>query len=513
MGRSGSSSGDVRVSIGAEVSGLRRGMNEAGGLVREFKERAERGSGTVRYLSEAITTLGGVSGGAGQALGIFAGALAGLAQGGIAGAAFAAIGGLVQVFRDINKASDDASKTMKEGLEAAAAAAKKAQYELEKTAYIQKGGTAAMFDALHNSEAFQQRILQLERQEVAIRDRIIEQQKEAARLAGLGYEVQALEAKQKAERMDRERAARKEEIESLKAQRGAILDAAGVVVEAEEKKSAARAASKERSEKGFPSSGDRAAQFGAMIAAYEGVGTAAEAAQDAQFEAYQKKHAGERDLFGYNQDIAGGGASAAKLVADMKAQEEALRRNQAAWKGWGDQLGATLANVVTQQQDANDAMRGLLGQALQAFIQYVIQAIAVQAGLTGAKVEGQWADKGPYGWLIGLGQAAAAMAATYAMGKAVGSAAGGWETPSSGGPFPAVLHEGEVVSHKRDSSALKRLDAMADRGELGGAGGARHYHFHGPVYDARGLYRFIADNPGQFDDAVSDLRRNGRIRF
>lgn len=514
MARSGSS-GDVRVSIGAEVSDLRRGMNEAGNLVREFKEKSERGGGTVRYLSEAFAALGAESSGAGRALGIFSGALAGLAQGGIAGALFAAVGGMVQIFRDIKKESFEATAAMADGLKAAGEEAKKAGLQIERARYIQAGGTGEMFDALHNSEAFRQRITQLERQEIALQDRIVEQQREAARLAASGWEAQSLEARQKAERMDRERAARREEIESLKEKRGQILEAAAVEIEAEQKKKAiedAKAAKKYDSQKGFPTDADRAAQLGAMIAQYEGVSDAATVAQDKMIEEYQKRHAGERDLFGYNQDAAAGGSAAKRMIDDLAAQDEALRKSQAAWRSWGDTLASTISSVVTNQQTASDAMRGLLSQMLGQFIQYVIQAIAAQAGLTGAKVEGQWADKGPYGWVIGLGQAAAAMAATYAMGKAIGSAAGGWELPSSGGPFPAVLHDGEVVTHKRDSSALKRLDAMADRGELGGGGGGNHYHFHGPVYDARGLYRWVVDNHGQLDDAVGDLKRNGRLR-
>lgn len=99
--------GEVRVRVTADASGLRKGMQEAGEHVEDFARTAKKAGREGREFGEILSVLGGVSEGAGKAVGTL---LTGLASGSVIGAAAAAVAALVEHFREAGKAAEEAEK-------------------------------------------------------------------------------------------------------------------------------------------------------------------------------------------------------------------------------------------------------------------------------------------------------------------------------------------------------------------------------------------------------------------
>ncbi len=106
---------DVNVSIGVSLRELQQGLNQAGGMVKDFKQEASKARETAMFLSNAIGSIGGASKGASALVGNL---LGGFAMGGPMGLAIGGVNALIGVFKDLNeqeaKAAADAVKHAKE---------------------------------------------------------------------------------------------------------------------------------------------------------------------------------------------------------------------------------------------------------------------------------------------------------------------------------------------------------------------------------------------------------------
>jgi hypothetical protein len=222
--------------------------------------------------------------------------------------------------------------------------------------------------------------------------------------------------------------------------------------------------------------------------------------------------------------------------AARRAEQEQIQQTAKEWAGYGRAVVQTMVQVAKEGGNLNEILRAgfnstldiVLGSIAKMFEEWLSKQIA--AGLAGAAAnkavavaqitqEIPVAIAGAYASQVGipiigpiLAAAAAAEAGAF-MGSqlalAVGSAAGGWQLPAAGGPFPSVLHQGEIVTHRYDSAALKRLDAMAERGELGGRGGgaAPTLNLTIQTIDPRSFGEWAVANPRVWRDIAAHLAR------
>lgn len=102
---------DVNVSIGVSLRELQQGLNQAGGMVKDFKQEASKARETAMFLSNAIGSIGGASKGAAAMAGNL---LGGFAIGGPMGLAIGGVNALIQVFKDFNSEQSQAAATAKE---------------------------------------------------------------------------------------------------------------------------------------------------------------------------------------------------------------------------------------------------------------------------------------------------------------------------------------------------------------------------------------------------------------
>lgn len=109
---------DVNVSIGVSLRELQQGLNEAGTMVKGFKEQASRARESAMFLANGIAAIGGASK---SAAGLAGNLLGGFAMGGPMGLAIGGVNALIQVFKDAKDAQtklDDESKKYLETLRA-----------------------------------------------------------------------------------------------------------------------------------------------------------------------------------------------------------------------------------------------------------------------------------------------------------------------------------------------------------------------------------------------------------
>lgn len=181
----------------------------------------------------------------------------------------------------------------------------------------------------------------------------------------------------------------------------------------------------------------------------------------------------------------------------IKQQQKELQGAQKVWSNYGQKVGNIVSELISGHKKWGQAIKEVIAEAIKALIQYAIKTVVANAFSTGAKVENQWADKGPYGWLIGLGQAAAAIASTLAFRDNIGSAAGGWDLPSGGTEYPAILHPKEMVLPAEHADTIRSLKG----------GGGLNVTIH--ANDAQSFMEYIEKNPRMFQRAIQRATRAG----
>ena len=148
-------------------------------------------------------------------------------------------------------------------------------------------------------------------------------------------------------------------------------------------------------------------------------------------------------------------------------------------------MGSNIASAIVYQQSIGKAMQSALASVLESIaaqcIAYAIYAVALgflriaQYDYVAAAAAFKSAA------MFGVaGMAAAAIGSVIApkQDKAGASAAGGWDLPTTGGPFPTTLHAGEMVLPADIAVPLRQSVKSAPLGERGGVV-VKDCHFYG----------------------------------
>jgi hypothetical protein len=105
------------------------------------------------------------------------------------------------------------------------------------------------------------------------------------------------------------------------------------------------------------------------------------------------------------------------------------------------------------------------------------------------------------GWIMAPIMALAAAGTVLGFISRVASAAGGFDVPKGINPM-TQLHGGEMVLPE---TLADKIRGMTDSG-----GGGVALHFHGAVFDARGMERLFRNNPGILEPALRKIDKNTR---
>ena len=131
-----------------------------------------------------------------------------------------------------------------------------------------------------------------------------------------------------------------------------------------------------------------------------------------------------------------------------------------------------------------------------------IKDIAIKGAQAAAGAYAAIASIPIYGPVLAPAAAAVALAAVIGIGSKVASAEGGWDQVPS--DQLAMIHKNEMVL---PAHLAERVRSMSGGG---GGDGATHVHFHGPVFDKKGVERFFDAHQGALLRTLGTAARNGR---
>jgi hypothetical protein len=100
----------------------------------------------------------------------------------------------------------------------------------------------------------------------------------------------------------------------------------------------------------------------------------------------------------------------------------------------------------------------------------------------------------------------AAIAASYAAGLAIPSAAGGWDIPRD---TLAMVHEKEMILPAKHADVIRSL---SDGGSGGAAGGQTHLHVNVAAMDGASVRRVLLDNTDAVAAALKKASRDFLIK-
>lgn len=204
----------------------------------------------------------------------------------------------------------------------------------------------------------------------------------------------------------------------------------------------------------------------------------------------------------------------------MEAEEYYADQRRALYEGIvqtvSGSMGMAVANILTGTETASEALKNMFRSVAATAIQTIID-IGVQSLITSAmkgSADAIAAHAGiPFvGLALGLGAAAAIVAAIQSTSSKAGSQrpniprvasydVGGVVPGAMGAAMPAVIHGGEVILNPRQQSDL--IMAMAGGGAGMSGGGGAVINFNGPVFGDR---RTFAD---MLEDALDEVKRRG----
>lgn len=487
------STGDVRVTVGADVSDLRRGMNQAGGMVKDFAQSAERSRNQVRVLSDALTNLTGVSGGAGRAIGIFGGVLSGLASGGVAGAAFAGLSAIVQAIKDMGDKAPDAAQKTKDALESIKKSAADARLEIEKMQYVAAGGDARMFDAIHKlagGEAYYQQLL-------GQRDALIARANEAGRrrLQNDGHTDEV--NRRRAEKFSQDYLAQlkpiNDKIRAIEEERKAILGLATAQIDADQAKERAEkqaAATRKEEKAAADDEKQRMQEIDEYLESYERGQRETDSAL-AQLRIKQAEDEDER--------------RAARAAKDKQLAEQQLASQQQI----ASQLGTMMGNLITGQQTFGQVMAQVGRLVIQEVVKMAIARVTSHAAGAAAGAAESQASIPYVGPVLAITAMGAMLTAVMGLLGNIGGAAEGAYLPSFSGGRLGVLHRDEMVTTAGDTAIWKEIKRRVVGGGRGASG--MTVNMNVSAIDSRSLENTFDRNPRAMRNSLSRAFRRGRF--
>jgi hypothetical protein len=186
-----------------------------------------------------------------------------------------------------------------------------------------------------------------------------------------------------------------------------------------------------------------------------------------------------------------------KIDAEMKKQAKSVADAQKVWENYGKKVGSIMGDLISGHKKMGQALREALTEMGKAFLQYVVKSVMGSAAIAGAHTEEQMSTTGPFGWAAGLPAMAMVVAAVQALLGGIGSAAGGWDLPASGGTFPAVLHPREMVLPAEHADTIRSLKD----------GGGFTLHLN--ALDAKSSVDWIERNPRVIEMAFRRAAQRG----
>jgi hypothetical protein len=187
-----------------------------------------------------------------------------------------------------------------------------------------------------------------------------------------------------------------------------------------------------------------------------------------------------------------------------KAKAETLENIRLAQQ-MGQSFGDAFGGMVAGTEDFSGAMRKMAAAVVAEVTKMVIQSITAKAADAAAGAADSQADIPVIGPILAISAMGAMLSAVMGMVGHVGHAAGGWQLPSIGGPFPALLHTEEKVLPAKQAKGLDRLI------ESGGQGAqvVHHHHYEIHAMDAQSFRQFARSNSRSFAEAIGLAARNG----
>lgn len=443
---------DVQVTIGASLKELTQGLNQAGALVDGFKKEAMKAREVATFLGNAISGIGAASG---QAAALASNLIGGFAAGGAMGLAIGGVNALVGVFKEVQEAEKKATESLKTyGAELRGIAATVASIRAELAGdALGAAQITADAKAMKAQEGVQEAIKK--------RNEIREKRNSYGSVLGVGPSYAEYEAAEKAVEVAIAHV-REVAIENEKAMTDARKAQAEKRTQVIEKEQADAAAALQKNKEADKAVMDRLkARMDQEREEAEERGQILLKEQELQQKAAQK----EKELQKAIQD--------ARNAADDKVFEENYEKEQQALKDraklyseWGQRIGSSLANAITSGMSPLRALGALLKDAVKAVLQAAITTITAKAGEAAAGAASSQAGIPIVGPALAAGAMAAMLSMVMGLVDGLPSASGGWETPSFGTSFPAVLHPNEVVIPAWGKAALKNMANIENGGSM-----------------------------------------------
>jgi hypothetical protein len=135
-----------------------------------------------------------------------------------------------------------------------------------------------------------------------------------------------------------------------------------------------------------------------------------------------------------------------------------------------------------------------------------LKNIAIAAYQAAANTYNAIASLVPYGPILAPIAAAVALGAVMSFGSHLASAEGGWDQVPS--DQLAMIHKNEMIL---PAPLAERVRTMTGDGGGGSGSGGLAVHFHGPVFDKKGIEQFFRQNQTGLFKVIGDAARNRRM--
>lgn len=240
-----------------------------------------------------------------------------------------------------------------------------------------------------------------------------------------------------------------------------------------------------------------------------------------------------------------------------KADEEYAKRQKQLQQEISQQFASSVDMMLLHSKSFHDAIQKLWTEIFQSIVQYIVKMAAqwvtshlimiaiekvfhqasvnpgANAQAMAANVQLATSDAGAAAavafegtmagipWPANLAAAPAAGNAALSQGltfAGFAAAEGGWDVPSSGGPFPTMLHPSEMVLPSDLSEGVRRMSSVSSyqttNNETNGSPAIGNLHYHaGDVHalDGTGISDVLSRHPDKMARLVNGMVSQGRL--
>lgn len=497
---------DVVVSIGGNTAELDRTVGKA---LNSFGKLSSQAAGRARVFANALGVIETQGGKAAQVLGSL---LGGFAAGGAMGLALGGMNALVSYFRETKEEAEKAATasealvdSIEKGIRARqrslAAARAKTPEEVERLSV----GDEVASQQEEIGRQYDEAVKKLSEFEVRRRNVIA------------STPALALADSEELKAVDRQIAFFTSKLRELERSLATIADTADANIGKIEAKQSAANAKRE-------AEGDRLAAEAHIWAweEYKAAEEAIEAITEAEEQAREEERAAEEDVLERN-------LQAERDIAEMRVQvvEDMAQQYERALQPIANGLSNLFTGIALEGQKASEALasflRSMAAMVVNTLVQMGVQRVAAKlathaaerpvaaaevtsaAGRAGAEGAAAVAGIPVVGPAMAAGVLASLPATIIGSMMPLAVARGGWEVPSFGSAFPAILHPKETVIPAWGKEALKNMAEMPP-----GGGGGITVNVGGAVMSDRDLERTLTARDGAVSRALRKMERRRR---